>query len=102
YFSMARLRRIARKRIGDTHADIWCTLVAIVNGLGSDDGLPALGLPALGGLFFQTEGDLLRELKLQNYWLLNAIRYLDEVRDPKTGRRQRVDYAHLGAEELGS
>ena len=102
YFSMARLRRIARKRMGDTHADIWCTLVAILNGLGSDDGLPALGLPALGGLFFQTEDELLRELKLQNYWLLNAIRYLDEVRDPKTGRRQRVDYAHLGAEELGS
>jgi hypothetical protein len=102
YFSMARLRRIARKRMGDTHADIWCTLVAILNGLGSDDGLPALGLPALGGLFFRIEGDLLRELKLQNYWLLNAIRYLDEVRDPKTGRRQRVNYAHLGAEELGS
>jgi hypothetical protein len=45
--------------------------------------------------------DLLRDCSLRNYRLLGAIRQLDLVRDRK-GRPQRVDYRHLGAEELGS
>jgi N-6 DNA Methylase len=111
YFSTARLRRIARRRIGDTHADLWRTMVTILNGLGSDEGLPALGLPPLGGLYFRAgtpngtgrtpQPDLLRDRGLRNYRLLGAIRQLDVVRDRK-GRVQRVDYQHLGAEELGS
>ncbi len=111
YFSTARLRRIARKRIGDTHADLWRTMVTVLNGLGADEGLPALGLPPLGGLYFRAgtpngngdapQPDLLRDRTLRNYRLLGAIRQLDVVRDRK-GRVQRVDYQHLGAEELGS
>jgi hypothetical protein len=79
YFSMARLRRIARKRIGDSHGDLWRTLVTVLNGLGADEGLPTLGLPPLGGLYFQTVNELLRPLMLSNYSLLAAIRFLDEV-----------------------
>ena len=111
YFSTARLRRIARRRIGDLHADLWRTMVTVLNGLGADKGLPSLGLPPLGGLYFragapngdgdQPMPDLLRDCSLRNYRLLGAIRQLDLVRDRK-GRPQRVDYRHLGAEELGS
>lgn len=111
YFSTARLRRIARRRIGDLHADLWRTVVTVLDGLGADEGLPELGLPPLGGLYFRAgaaigDGDhlmpeLLRDCTLRNYRLLGAIRQLDLVRDRK-GRPQRVDYRHLGAEELGS
>lgn len=111
YFSTARLRRIARRRIGDLHADLWRTMVTILDGLGADEGVPALGLPSLGGLYFRAGAangdgyhlmpDLLRDCSLRNYRLLGATRQLDLVRDRK-GRPQRVDYRHLGAEELGS
>lgn len=109
YFSTARLRRIARRRRGDRHTDLWCTQVVVLDALGAR-GEPALGLPALGGLFFrpdlpndpeQLAPDLLRDAQLRNDHLLTAIRHLDEIRDDK-GRPQRVDYEQLGAEELGS
>jgi hypothetical protein len=109
YFSTGRLRRIARRRRGDRHADLWRTLVIVLNAL-STRGEPALGLPALGGLFFrpympddpeQLAPDLLRDSELRNDRLLATIRRLDEITDDK-GRPQRVDYEHLGAEELGS
>lgn len=110
YFSTARLRRIARVRRGDAHSDLWRTLVVVLDGLGSDAGRPELGLPGLGGLYFrggrangdgQPLPDVLRDGQLGNDCLLAAVRLLDEVAD-RRGRRQRVDYRHLGAEELGS
>jgi hypothetical protein len=112
YFSAGRLRRIARLRRGDRNTDLWRAQVIVLDALGSDDGQSALGLPGLGGLFFRPEiiipnapghlsPDLLRDSLLTNTRLLAAIRYLDEIRDDR-GRPSRVDYRHLGAEELGS
>ena len=109
FFSTERLRRIARRRFGDRHTDLWRTLVIVLDALGSDDGLPALGLPALGGLYFRAgrpngetiSPDLLRDCALENRRLLEAVRLLADVTDPR-GRRHRIDYRHLGAEELGS
>ncbi len=110
YFSTARLRRIARVRRGDRHTDLWQTQVIVLNALGADGGEPVLGLPGLGGLFFRPDiptepgrlsPDLLRDSQLRNDHLLAAVRHLDEITDDK-GRPQRVDYEHLGAEELGS
>lgn len=110
YFSVERLRRIASRRRGDRHKDLWRTLVVVLDALGTDDGRPQLALPALGGLFFRAgdplnDGDLvpdlLRGCELTNERLLSAIRLLTEFKDKK-GRVHRVDYQHLGAEELGS
>jgi N-6 DNA Methylase len=110
YFSTRRLRQIAGRRAGDRHADLWQTLVIVLNSLGADGGRPEIGLPALGGLYFRggtpngDDGpacDLLRDRELRNADLLEAVRHLATFFD-KRGYRQNVDFRHLGAEELGS
>jgi len=110
YFSTGRLRRIATRRRGDRHRDLWRALVMVLDGMGADDGLPELALPALGGLFFRAgkpnggdgvHPDLLRDCELANDRLLAAVRLLAQVRDQQ-GRLRRVNYRHLGADELGS
>ncbi|WP_164300243.1 DNA methyltransferase [Streptomyces sp. SID14478] len=129
YFSTRRLRRIAFRRPGDRNADLWPALCRVLNALGADGGAPALALPALGGLYFRDSGDghgensgedeggnnagvagaadrpgdtePLRAAKLANAAMLEAVRLLCRVQD-KQRRWQRVDYRHLGADELGS
>ncbi|MDX3090697.1 N-6 DNA methylase [Streptomyces sp. ME02-6978a] len=116
YFSTARLRRIASRRKGDHHTDLWQGLVRVLNALGTIGGEPALALPELGGLYYLPEpGEIdqeaqttrlpgspepLRAAKLPNERLLEAVRLLSRIKDK--GRTTRVDYRHLGAEELGS
>ncbi|MFE3591530.1 Eco57I restriction-modification methylase domain-containing protein [Streptomyces niveus] len=103
YFSSAKLRRLANRRRGDPHGDQWQGLRLVLDGLGKEGGLPALGLPALGGLFEPTEDDaVLDGWELSNQALFSAIRSLSVVDDKKLGRPRPVDYRHLGAEELGS
>ncbi|MFG2935049.1 Eco57I restriction-modification methylase domain-containing protein [Streptomyces sp. NPDC048282] len=103
YFSTARLRRTATRRTGGPHGDQWHALNLVLKGLGAEGGRPELGLPGLGGLFERTEADkVLEGLELPNEALFKAIRALSVVVDPKLNRPRRVDYRHLGAEELGS
>ncbi|MFE2012016.1 Eco57I restriction-modification methylase domain-containing protein [Streptomyces sp. NPDC059491] len=103
YFSTTRLRRTATRRTGGPHGDQWQALSLVLKGLGSEGGVPELGLPGLGGLFERTEGDtVLDGLELSNEALFTAVKALSVVRDPKLNRPRRVDYRHLGAEELGS
>ncbi|WP_344102852.1 Eco57I restriction-modification methylase domain-containing protein [Nocardiopsis rhodophaea] len=124
FFSTERLRRLAMDRYGDSHDDLWRTLRIVLDALGADEGLPELGLPPLGGLYFRTgaldtngvdadtngkgrvngrPAEPLRQpgVALSNQRLLAAIRHLTQFRDDH-GRWQRVDYQHLDAEELGS
>ncbi|MEW1660358.1 DNA methyltransferase [Streptomyces sp. NPDC093707] len=103
YFSSARLRRHAHRRRGTAHGDLYRTLRFVLSGLGSDDGLPELGLPGLGGIFDDKEADrILHGLTLSNEALLDAVRALSVVRDIDSKRNRVVDYRHLDAEELGS
>ncbi|WP_432174086.1 Eco57I restriction-modification methylase domain-containing protein [Streptomyces sp. Tue6028] len=103
YFSSARLRRHAQRRRGTAHSDLYQALRFVLSGLGSDDGLPELGLPGLGGIFDDTEADkVLHALSLSNEPLLEAVRALSIVRDTNSKRNRVVDYRHLDAEELGS
>ncbi|TLS47327.1 SAM-dependent DNA methyltransferase [Streptomyces montanus] len=103
YFSTARLRRTAIRRTGGPHGDQWHALNLVLKGLGTEGGRPELGLPGLGGLFERTESDkVLEGLELPNEALFTAIKALSVVIDPKLNRPRRVDYRHLGAEELGS
>lgn len=110
YFSTQRLRKMSRTRDGGPHPDLWRTQKLVLGALGGD-GLAAVGLPALGGLFDhdprasrldeQPHDDLLLGAELANQDFLKAIRGLGWVAG-KAGRLQPVDYRHLGAEELGS
>ncbi|MEV0402999.1 N-6 DNA methylase [Actinoallomurus sp. NPDC050550] len=103
FFATARLRRIAARRHGGPHSDQWQALTLILDGLGRKDGLPALGVPALGGIFKPTHADQpLFGCALANEHLFKAVRSLSRVRDFKARRIRPVDFRHLGAEELGS
>ncbi|WP_182878144.1 Eco57I restriction-modification methylase domain-containing protein [Microbispora sp. H10670] len=112
YFSSRRLRRLAVRRSGDWHSDLWRATAMVIAGLGSDNGQPEIALPGLGGLFFRVAGgppvltdeprpDQLLRANLPNNALLTAVRKMCTVR-AKDGRPRDVDYQHLGAEELGS
>ncbi|MFG2582031.1 Eco57I restriction-modification methylase domain-containing protein [Streptomyces malaysiensis] len=102
YFSTDRLRRLAR-RPGSPHGDQWEALTLVIKGLGKPGGRPELGLPALGGLFEPTPVDgRLEGLALTNESLYEAVRALAVIFDAKLGRPRKVDYRHLGADELGS
>jgi hypothetical protein len=102
YFSTARLRRLAVRRRGTKHTDLWAALTLILKALGDQHGQPALGIPGIGGLYDHHEADpLLSDAGLPNDALLAAVRSLSVVQ-PKGQPKQSVDSRNLGAEELGS
>lgn len=102
YFSTARLRRLALRRRGTKHTDLWAALTLVLKALGDEHGQPALGIPGIGGLYDQHEADgLVTDAGLPNDALLAAVRSLSVVQ-PKNQPKQTVDYRNLGAEELGS
>lgn len=102
WFSTARLRRIATRRRGTGHGDLWQALNIVLDGLGREDGRPELGLPGLGGLFDLGPSDVVAGCELANEPLLAAIRHLTVVQPAGGGPKRMVDYRNLGAEELGS
>ncbi len=112
YFSSDRLREQARLRRGDRYADLWQAVSLAFGALGREGGRPELGLPGIGGLFDHgpldapiaggAGGGGYPAAELANQALLSAVRSLSIVRDKAGGPRRRVDFLHLGAEELGS
>lgn len=103
YFSTARLRRQALRRLGTAHDDQYRVLELLFEALGSEKGRPELGLKGLGGLFNDSPDDApLRGARLANRHLFEAVKHLARVRDAGSGRWRPVDYVHMGAEELGS
>ncbi|MBX5458138.1 MAG: N-6 DNA methylase, partial [Thermogemmatispora sp.] len=102
YYSTARLRRLARSRLGTRHSDLYRVLRLVMERLGSEQGCPELGLPALNGFLFSREAlPDLADCELTNYSLLVAVRALATVQDEQKVYRA-VDYKNLGSEELGS
>ncbi|MGC0374094.1 Eco57I restriction-modification methylase domain-containing protein [Streptomyces sp. SAI-229] len=103
YFSTARLRRHALRRLGTAHDDQYRALELLIEALGSEEGRPELGLKGLGGLFNDDPADEpLRGVRLANRHLFEAVKHLARVRDTGSARWRPVDYQHMGAEELGS
>ncbi|WP_328862026.1 Eco57I restriction-modification methylase domain-containing protein [Streptomyces sp. NBC_00306] len=103
YFSTARLRRHALRRLGTAHDDQYRALELLIEALGSEQGRPELGLKGLGGLFNGTPADEpLRGVRLANRHLFEAVKHLARVRDAGSARWRPVDYQRMGAEELGS
>lgn len=101
YYSLRRLRELAEKRRGSNHHDLYQQLKLVMASMGQADGAPALGLPALGSyLWSQQAMPELMENDIKNRELLSVIRSLTLH---QTGERKiRVDFRHLGAEEMGS
>ena len=98
-YSLTWLReRAVRRSAHDTHSDLWQALSITFNGLAT--GQPALGLPALGGLFAPEQCPLLTSAHIDNRHLLAAVFQLGYFRQA-TGLT-RVNYRDMGAEELGS
>ncbi|GIX15832.1 MAG: hypothetical protein KatS3mg119_0018 [Rhodothalassiaceae bacterium] len=98
-YSVTRLRERARKRRHyDRHDDLWQGLRIVFRALAH--GAPALGLPALGGLFAPDQCRTLEALSITNERLLEAIRSLTFFRT--SSGLARVNYRDMGTEELGS
>lgn len=99
YYSVSRLRRLAERRRGDGHSDLWQQLLLTFELFATGEGEDSLGVPFIGGLFRDND-PLLAKSQVSNLHLLEAVRALTTVSDGKA--RRRVDYRNLGAEELGS
>ena len=72
--------------------------------LGSNNGCPALALPALGSFLWDLGASTpdIKDARLSNRHLLAAFRALATTRSERERIRRVVDYRNLGAEELGS
>ncbi len=98
-YSLTWLReRAVRRSQHDRHADLWQALSITFGALAS--GQPALGLPALGGLFDADQCPRLDAAQLDNRHLLAAVFQLGWFR--ADGGLSRVNYRDMGPEELGS
>jgi hypothetical protein len=101
HYSTIRLRRLAERRTGTRHTDLYSSLRLVMSKLGLDTGCPELALPALGSFLFS--GDAvpnLEDCEISNFDLSEALRALAVT--VANGVRRPVDYKNLGAEELGS
>jgi hypothetical protein len=99
YHSVARLRRLAERRAGTQHADLWRGLKLVFEKL--DTGCTQLALPALGSFLWSREAtNEITGCELANRDLLKAIHSLAFTIDGPV--RRVVDYKNLGSEELGS
>ncbi len=100
FYSVARLRRLAERRLGARHGDLYHGLRLVMQKLGNG-GCAELGLPALGSFLFSDEAIAdLNGCELANHELLEAVRALAFITDGH--RRRTVDYKNLRSEELGS
>ncbi len=98
-YSMTWLReRAVRRSQHDRHADLWQALTITFGALAR--GEPALGLPALGGLFEADQCPKLDTAQLDNRHLLAAVFQLGWFR--ADGGLSRVNYRDMGPEEMGS
>ena len=100
-YSISRLiKRALREDSDSRHDDLWQAQLIVFRALGKDGGESALALPALGGLYDTHHCPMLDACRLPNSAFLAALRSLCWTNTE--GKRTQVDYAHIGAEELGS
>lgn len=100
YYSTAKIRKLAGRRKGSKHFDLWQGLCIVMQKLGNG-GCAELALPALGSFLFSNRS--LPDLDgcvIDNQALLEAFRVLAYTKDNNSLRP--VDYKNLRSEELGS
>lgn len=101
YYSIGRLRRLAERRTGSRHGDLYRGLRLVMGKLGDAEGCIELGLPALGGFLFSSAAIVdLEGCEIANADLLDAVRALAFIQD-RHGLRP-IDYRNLRSDELGS
>ncbi len=104
FYSLSRLRRLAGKRVGTRHHDLYQGLRLVMAKLSGEEdnaGYQDLALPALGSFLFEKKAvEDLHDCEIENAHLLAAIRALAYLTD-QHGLRT-VDYKNLRSEELGS
>lgn len=101
YYSTTHLRKLAERRTGTRHTDLYATLRLVMQKLGADAGCAELALPALGSFLFSDRALVdLDNADLANHDLCDAVRALATT--VAKGLQRSVDYKNLGAEELGS
>lgn len=100
FYSLDRLRRLAERRRGTLHSDLYESLTVVTHAL-DEDGSDALGLPALGSYLWSPGAVTdLDGAKISNRDFLASIYAL--AFHVANGVRSATDYRNLGAEELGS
>lgn len=100
YYSTAKLRKLAGKRKGTKHNDLWQGLRIVMQKLGNG-GCAELALPALGSFLFSNRSlPDLDGCEIDNIALLETFRALAYTEDANS--RRPVDYKNLRSEELGS
>lgn len=98
-YASARLRDMSlRRRSRNRFDDVWTGLRIVFRSLSQGD--PRLALPALGGLFAESQCPALDASSLSNAALLEAVQHLRW--DNSSGTLAPVDYRNMGPEELGS
>ena len=99
FYSISRLRKLAERRVGTKHTDLYQGLLLVMNKLNT--GCSELALPALGSFLWSEKAlpDFV-DCNIRNQDLLDAIRSISIITDG--GTRRSVDYKNLGSEELGS
>ena len=103
FYSVESLRRLADKKRGSPHCDLWEQYRVVARALGDEAGAPAIGIAPLGGdLWSPGFVAALGHSVIDNRHLLAAVRALCLVRDREAGVTRPVDYRNLGVEELGS
>ena len=99
-YGVGRLRERAMRRASwDRHFDAWDGLRAVFRALAT--GAPALGLPALGGLFDPGRTPHLDGVRIGNRFVMEAIFRLAWLR-PQGQPLTRVNWRDMRTEELGS
>ncbi len=102
YWSLHRLRDLARQTPGSRHHDLWEGVKFVMGALRGPDKCEFLGLAPMGSFLWSDEAlPDIAELKLSNSSLLEAIRALAFTVTAAWEKRP-VDWRHLGAQELGS
>ncbi|MFD2577453.1 helicase-related protein [Novosphingobium colocasiae] len=98
-YSFTFWRERSRRRVArDGHHDAWEAMKVTLSNL--EHGQDLLGLPALGGLFANSETPALNDALIPNRRFLSAIFCLGFIR--KDGVTHRINWRDLKTEELGS
>lgn len=98
-YAVSRLRELClKRRARNRFDDHWQALRIVFRGL--IEGEPRLALPALGGLFAQSQCPQLDAASLSNAHLLAVMQNLRWAN--RGGTLAPVDYRNMGPEELGS